>query len=65
MAIGDTLRLPAVTDLAGTRYVSDFISRDNLTTGPAHFVTRALNGGEKSFNPEGKYWTGHKAVADA
>jgi hypothetical protein len=44
--------------------VSEFISTDNLTVAGAHFLTRELNGSEKSFLPEGAYWPGYRVIAD-
>jgi hypothetical protein len=64
VVLADTAAGPEVAELAGVRYVSDFISTDSLALAREHFITRGLNGREKSFLPEGRYWPGNKVAAE-
>ncbi len=63
VVMGDAVATPEISALAGVRHVSDCISTDNLTAEGAHFVTRELNGRQKSFLPAGAYWPGYKVLA--
>jgi len=64
VVLADTAAVPEAAELAGVRYVSDFISADSLALAREHFITRGLDGREKSFLPEGKYWPGNKVAAE-
>ncbi|MEK7403752.1 MAG: hypothetical protein AAB225_01460 [Acidobacteriota bacterium] len=65
VVLGDAVAPAEISALAGVRYVSDFISTDNLKLEGEHFISRGLSGRENGFLPEGAYWPGHKAVAGA
>ncbi|MBM3746263.1 MAG: hypothetical protein FJW34_10745 [Acidobacteria bacterium] len=64
IVLADAVAAPEISGLAGVRYVSDFISPDNLAATGEHFITRGLNGREKSFLPAGRYWPGNKVAAE-
>lgn len=64
VVFADAVAAAGISELAGVRYVSDFISPDSLAAVREHFITRELNGREKSFLPADKYWPGNKAVAE-
>ncbi len=61
LVLGDALSVPAISALAGVRYISGFISRDNPVVSREHFITRGLNG---DLLPAGAYWPGYKVVAE-
>ena len=63
VVLGDAVAVPEISELAGMRYVSDFVSPDTLALAREHFITRGLEGREKSFLRPGQYWPGLKAVA--
>jgi len=63
VVLGDAVAVPEISELAGVRYVSDFVSPDTLALAREHFITRGLEGREKSFLRPGQYWPGLKAVA--
>ena len=64
VVLADTVGVPAISDLAGVRYLSEFVSGDSLRQAHDHFITRGLNGREKAFLPEGRYWPGNKVIAE-
>jgi hypothetical protein len=63
VVLGDAVAAPEISELAGVRYISDFVSGDTLAPAREHFITRGLEGREKSFLRPGQYWPGLKAVA--
>ncbi|MBI4875824.1 MAG: hypothetical protein HY822_14405, partial [Acidobacteria bacterium] len=64
VVLADTVAVPGISELAGVRYVSDFASPDSLALARPHFITRELDGREKSFPPPGGYRPGNKVVAE-
>jgi hypothetical protein len=63
VVLGDSVAAPEISALAGVTLVSDFISGDTLAASGEHFITRGLDGREKSFPPPGKHWPGSKTIA--
>jgi hypothetical protein len=64
VVLGDGVAAPEIAELAGVRYESEFVLPDRLAIAHEHFITRGLNGREKSVPPRGN-WPGFKAQADA
>ena len=60
VVLGNTIANDTIADLAGLRYVSDYVSPYDVKADREHFITREMKGRERQLVQPNEYLPGHK-----